>query len=60
MTIELPEVPEPRDDRSVSIRRRDIIERVGLGLVVVVLDDEIDFGDLEAGDRQIELGGDLE
>ena len=46
--------------RSINIRRRDIIERVGLGLVVVVLDDEIDFGDLEAGDRQVELRRDFE
>ena len=39
--------------------RRDIIERVGLGLVEGI-DDELDFTELETGDCQIELGGDLE
>ena len=60
MTSELPEVRDPRDDRSVGIRRRDIIERVGLGLVFVMLDDEVDFGNLEAGDGEVELRRDFE
>ena len=60
MTVELPQIAVPRDDRSVGIRQRDIIERVGLGLVVVVLDDEVDFGDLKAGDGEVELGRELE
>ena len=59
MTSELPQVPVPCDGRISGVRWRDVVERIWLGLVVVILDDEVDFGDLKTSDRQVELRRDF-
>ncbi len=57
---ELPEVSRPRDHRSFGLRRRELIERIGLARHRLVANDEVDLGDLEAGDGEVELGRELE
>ena len=51
---ELPEVSRLSDHGSVGVRR-DLIEFVGLSRAVMVCDDEVDLGDLEAGHGEVEL-----
>ena len=57
---ELPEVSRPGDDRSFGLRRRELIEHIGLTRHRLVPDDEVDLGELKTGDGEVELRRELE
>ena len=57
---ELPEVTRPGDHGSLGLRRRELVEQIRLARHCVLANDEVDFGDLEAGDGEVELGRQLE
>ena len=60
MIAELPEVSRPGYYRSFGLRRRELIEHIGLTRHRLVPDDEVDLGELKTGDDEVELRRHLE